>query len=220
LRLINAVDVQKTKSWGTIVDPDKDCKIQAEEDTLTITVPSTAHDLGVEHDLMNAPRVLRKVSGDFTAQVLVSGSVAAEGPGTLTDRLPFKGAGLLLLQDENNYIRLERASYLDPMGNSFHYASFELRKNGKIDRFALPTDLPLADKDTYLRLERSGDKIDAAASEDGKKWRSLKAMTVEFPRNLQIGVTAVNTSSKVFEIRFKDLKVTQKSDKSEETKKK
>src|SRR5713101_4601125 len=165
--LANAFDDQEIKNWGTIADPDKDCTIKEHKGALTITVPATSHDLGVEHQLMNAPRVLRKVSGDFTVQVLVSGRVEAEPPATLADRLPFMGAGLLLWQDESNYVRLERASFVNPMGNREYYASFELRKDGKINRFADSTDLSLLNRDQYLRLERRGVKIHAAVSEDG-----------------------------------------------------
>jgi len=147
---VNGLEDQEIKNWGTIADPDKDCTIKEQKGTLTITVPATGHDLGVEHQLMNAPRVLRKVSGDFTVQVLVGGRVEAEAPGTLTDRLPFMGAGLLLWQDENNYLRLERASFVNPMGDREYYASFELRKDGKVDRFADSTDLPLVNKDLPL----------------------------------------------------------------------
>src|SRR2546430_16518317 len=101
--LVHAVEDKEIKDWGTIADPDKDCTIKEQKGALAITVPATSHDLGVEHRLMNAPRVLRKVSGDFTVQVLVSGRVEAEPPATVGDRLPFMGAGLLLGQAENHH---------------------------------------------------------------------------------------------------------------------
>ncbi len=213
--LVNGLEDREIKNWGTIADPDKDCTVKEQKGALTITVPATGHDLGVEHQLMNAPRVLRKVTGDFTVEVLVSGRVEAEAPATLTDRLPFMGAGLLLWQDENSYIRLERACFVNRMGNREYYASFELRKDGKVDRFADSTDLPLLNKDQYLRLERRGDNILAAISEDGKKWVSLNPMTVEFPKDLQVGVAAVNTSAKVLDVQFKSFKVTQKGQAAE-----
>ena len=199
---------RKIKGWGTAIDPNGDCTIEPDNDTLTITVPGTAHDLGVEHGQMSAPRVLRQVKGDFTAQVLVAGTVRPEGPGTLQDRLPFNGAGLLLWQDDNNYILLQRASFLTPQGFRSFYASFELRKDGEVERFAASSDLSLADQDTYLRLTRRGDKISAAASQDGKEWKSLEPKTIKLSRDLQVGVAAVNTSRKPFKVRFKNFKLT------------
>jgi len=213
--LVNGLEDREIKNWGMIADPDKDCTIKEQKGALTITVPATGHDLGVEHQLMNAPRVLRKVSGDFTVQVLVSGRVEAEPPATLADRLPFMGAGLLLWRDESNYVRLERASFVNPMGNREYYASFELRKDGKINRFADSTDLSLLNKDQYLRLERRGVNILAAVSEDGQKWVSLNPMKVEFPKDLQVGVAAVNTSAKALDVQFKSFKVTQKGQAAE-----
>ena len=209
----NAGEDQKKrelKGWGTLVDPDGDCEIEQAKGTLTITVPATAHDLGAEHNQMSAPRVLRKMSGDFTAQVLVTGTFQPQGPGTLPDRAPFNGAGLLLWQDENNYIRFERASFVRDGDNRSYYASFEQRKDGQTVRFAEATDLPLRDEDTYVRLERRGDEIHASASHDGKEWQSLEPMKVELPKDVKVGVAVVNTSAKPLKVQFKEFKVTPK----------
>ena len=54
-------------SW-TVTDPDKDCEVRLSGDKLSITVPATNHDLSPARGL-NAPRVLKKVNGDFIVQV-------------------------------------------------------------------------------------------------------------------------------------------------------
>jgi hypothetical protein len=36
---------QTIKGWGTVIDPDRDCKVQEMEGKVTITVPVTHHDL-------------------------------------------------------------------------------------------------------------------------------------------------------------------------------
>ena len=59
--------------WGTVTDSDIDCEYRftADQRKLCITVPATPHDLSPIRGL-NAPRVLRSVSGDFTVQVKIT----------------------------------------------------------------------------------------------------------------------------------------------------
>ena len=96
--------------WDKPVDPDKDCKFIRDKGTLTIEVPGKDHDLGIERGLMNSPRLLRDVEGDFVAQVRVSGTFKPSQNSTSNERLPFVGAGLLLMADEKTYFRLERTA--------------------------------------------------------------------------------------------------------------
>jgi hypothetical protein len=64
--------------WGRVLDPWRDCNValDREHDRLTIKVPGTLHVLSAEVPQlpMNAPRVVRRVRGDFTAGVQVSSS--------------------------------------------------------------------------------------------------------------------------------------------------
>ena len=57
--------------WDKPVDTDKDCKFTRDKDTLTIEVPGKDHNLAIERNLMNSPRHLRDVEGDFVAQVRI-----------------------------------------------------------------------------------------------------------------------------------------------------
>src|SRR5687767_5689900 len=62
--------------WGTWVDPDGDCAVSKAGDAVTITVSPAVHDLWPENPeparRANAPRVLRDVRGDFSAEVTVT----------------------------------------------------------------------------------------------------------------------------------------------------
>lgn len=66
------------KGWGTAIDPDGDCKFFLSEQSLLINVPGWPHphDLAAEVDVINAPRVLQTVKGDFTVEVQVDGRFA------------------------------------------------------------------------------------------------------------------------------------------------
>lgn len=76
-----------------VTDPDMDCEFSLSAKKISITVPGTIHDLHPARG-MNAPCVLRSVTGDFTVQVKVTADFqpgrTSEGRGA-----PFNGAGIL-----------------------------------------------------------------------------------------------------------------------------
>jgi hypothetical protein len=79
--------------WNDSVDPDKDCKFIRDKDTLTAEAPGKDHDLAIERGLMNSPRLLRDVEGDFVAQVRLDGAFQPSNESTTSARIPFVGAG-------------------------------------------------------------------------------------------------------------------------------
>lgn len=197
------------KNWDKPVDPGKDCKFKHEKGGLTITVPGTDHDLAIERKLMNSPRVLRDVEGDFLAEVRVSGNFTPSQNSTTNERIPFVGAGLLLFADEKTYIRLERAALRSNGVQT--YANWELRQDGNWILAGRQDILPLKEKHTWLRLERKGDTIHGAASEDGKKWHDLKPIEVKLPAKVKIGVGAGTTSTEEFAPHYDRFKVVVKN---------
>jgi regulation of enolase protein 1 (concanavalin A-like superfamily) len=195
--------------WDKPVDPDRDCKFIRDKDTLTIEVPGKDHDLAIERNLMNSPRLLRDVGGDFVAQVRVRGTFLPSQTSTSTERLPFVGAGLLLMASEQTYIRLERAA-LRRGDEVKTYANWELREDGKWVLAGDATVQPLEDKPTYLRLERKGDKLLASVNHDGKEWKELNPLEVKLPSKLKLGVSGGGTSMDVFTPRFDQFQLKQK----------
>jgi RNA polymerase sigma factor (sigma-70 family) len=194
------------KGWGSAIDPDGDCKFTVEKGKLTITVPGKDHDLGVERKRMNAPRVLREIEGDFIVQVKVSGTFKPVDPDT-DQRAAFQGAGLLVLDDDNNYLRLERASFIRD-GTTYHYGSWELRKNAEVENFASPSDYPIEDgTDVYLRIERHGENLHGAISKDGVTWNYVSPTKAVFEKKVKVGVAGVNTSKQEFTPQFSEFKL-------------
>src|SRR5947208_110569 len=98
------------KGWGEVIDPDGDCTIQSEKGKVTITVPEKNHNLAPLIG-QNAPRILQEIEGDFALEVKVSGDFKPTDRSTLEGGRSFNGAGLLLWQDEKNFLRLERNSF-------------------------------------------------------------------------------------------------------------
>jgi regulation of enolase protein 1 (concanavalin A-like superfamily) len=187
---------KKIQGWGNLTDPDGDCEITQDAQKVTIKLPDTAHDYAAELQRWNAPRILGETTGDFIAEVKVTGVFKPSDTSTIDNRRPYNGAGLLLIKDKNNYINLHRgAVYID--NRVRQYANFELRKEGELATSRY--ELDLEDQDTWLRLERRGSRVFALASHDGLHWKVYEdPIEFEFPETVQVGVEARNSSDKPF----------------------
>jgi serine/threonine protein kinase/regulation of enolase protein 1 (concanavalin A-like superfamily) len=195
-------------NWGDVTDPDEDCQVLMDKEMqrAAIAVPGTAHLLSAEQGRMNAPRVLRDITGDFEVRVRVTGTSHPGGTATTTRYNPYHGAGILVWQDPENYVRLEIAADLRK-GKVFSYANFELRQAG---RLAVSWGLKIVDGSSYLRLERRGDVIRGSFSPDGDHWTPFSPMIVDLKDSLKVGVLAVNSASKPLKAGFADFRVTGK----------
>jgi regulation of enolase protein 1 (concanavalin A-like superfamily) len=197
--------------WDKPIDPDGDCKFLRDKDGLTIEVPGMDHRLGIEVGRMNAPRLLRDVEGDFIVEVRVRGEFHPSVE-SAHEQFAFVGAGLLLMNDENTYIRLERAA--NWRGDIVRaYANWELREEGRFVVRGNVNVKPLEDKDTFLRLERQGDKLLGSVSQDGKEWHALTPIEVKLLAKVKIGVAACTLQSKAFAPRFDCFQLKQKIEK-------
>jgi hypothetical protein len=181
-----------------IVNPDGDCRIVLENNGATITVPATLHDLSVERDQTNAPRILRDAKGDFTTRVLVDGRLEVAATDKKYGRLPFQGAGILLWRDADNYVRLERTAIYENR-RSLSYALFELRKDGKLTE---SYGWECEDSPLYLQLERRGGLVLGYFSPDGVQWKAFTPLAVTLPNKVQVGVDAVNASDQLLTVRL------------------
>jgi len=204
--------VRAIDGWGQVVEPDGDCTIAATGGVLTVTVPGTTHDLSSYHSIYkkrNAPRVMQEADGDFTVQVKVSGAFEPGKAGTIPGAHPFNGAGLLLWDNSENYVRLERNVWTMPKGEHESYLPlFEYWKDDKDLTLGTPSTKPFfTSPSTYLRITRVGNKVTAAVSNDGEEWTETRPITVQFPEKLKVGVDAINTSKRPFTVEFTEFKL-------------
>ena len=206
----------KIPGWGTRYDLAGDCTFEAAAGVLTVTVPSSlnSHDLSVELGSSTAPRVLRPVAGDFVMTVKVEGEFVPGADSTQTNRTGYTGAGLVLFADERNFARLERAALQRPGQAASPYINYELRVDGTLDRFGLVGDLPVEESEpTWLRLERKGQQLHGAVSQDGKTWSQARPKSLQASAwnrtQLMAGVAAVSTSLRRFKPMFSEFSVQQ-----------
>ncbi|QDT60257.1 hypothetical protein SV7mr_27770 [Stieleria bergensis] len=187
--------------WGMAFDLAGDCEFIAESGKLSIVVPGSAKPHGLSPSLGSdkAPRVLQSVRGDFTVTVRVDGTFEPTKESTQRARIGYNGAGLLVMADERNFVRIERAGLHRPNGSEADFINFEMHVDGKLQRYGLPKDFPTdGSKPTWLRLERKGDVMLGSMSHDLETWHAgePKKLIAEAWRNEEalVGVVAISNS--------------------------
>jgi hypothetical protein len=76
--------------------------------SLSIEIPGTWHDLNPHVNKHNAPRVVRTVDGDFSITVKVTGDFKPGGKPQNPMSVPSTGGGIVVWNNADNFIRLER----------------------------------------------------------------------------------------------------------------
>jgi regulation of enolase protein 1 (concanavalin A-like superfamily) len=192
--------------WGRVIDPWRDCDVSLdpEHDRLNIEVSGTPHVLSAEVPQlpMNAPRVVDRVRGDFTASVRVLGRLEP-GRSRTTHYDPYHGAGLIVWQDSSTYLRLERAvGFIQ--GRNHPYINYELREGG---RLAVSHGITIADRSLFLKLQRQGFAFSAWYSHDGRRWVELGTVNANFAERVEVGVVAVNSAKQPLAAELEELRV-------------
>jgi regulation of enolase protein 1 (concanavalin A-like superfamily) len=167
--------------------------LDPETERLKIEVPGAPHVLSAEMPElpMNAPRVIRGVRGDFTASVHVLGRLQP-GRFKTTHYDPYHGAGLIVWQDSSNYLRLERAEGFVE-GRYLPYINYEVREGGRLtESHGFRTE----DRPLFVKLRREGVAFFAWYSRDGRHWVELGQLDTSFGEPVEVGVVAVNSSTK------------------------
>jgi regulation of enolase protein 1 (concanavalin A-like superfamily) len=140
---------------------------------------------------MNAPRVVRRVRGDFTASVHVLGQLEP-GRSRTSHYDPYHGAGLIVWQDPSNYLRLERAVGFI-RGRRHPYINYELREGG---RLAVSHGITMGGRSLFLKLRRQGGAFSGWCSRDGRRWVELATVEATWDERVEVGVVAVNSSDR------------------------
>ena len=83
--------------WGKPIDPDKDCKIQRDKDTLAIEIPGKDHDYDPVRKHFNAPRLLSDLDGNFDLQVRVRIDSRPSAQSTVEGQPSYTSAGFLVI---------------------------------------------------------------------------------------------------------------------------
>ena len=196
---------QTIKGWGEVVDPDGDCTVKEAEGKITITVPKTHHDLTYTEQFtkLNAPRILQKAQGNFLIQVKVH-AIPLPGKDTSSSNAhSFTSCGLLIWQDDRNFIRMDRAAEGNG-GGEFVWVERFTNGRAEVQRFH-----PVENRAIHLRIARAGNKLTFSFTQDAdaKEWTEVHTDDVNLPNDLQVGVLAINTTTSDFSPQLEGLQV-------------
>jgi regulation of enolase protein 1 (concanavalin A-like superfamily) len=216
-RIAGGVMAKSLTLLGPSVDPSKDCRLDKDEKSLKIRidVPGKLHSNSPEiqvrknEPVQNAPMTLAEVDGDFLATVTVTGEInpGAKLPSDRAVRsLPFtiQSAGLVLYQDKNNFIRLERAgSILTAQLTPIHRLLVEVVEDGK--QAFKPNHLDIPEGDTTLILSRRRGRVRCmfVAAGSGSLY-TFREFAADFPSKVKVGLSASNISAQPFTATFEN----------------
>lgn len=202
---------QSTPTWSCEVNLANGC-------TISKGAEGTAMELPGGLPLINSPRfssfsapaALAQVRGDFTAAVLVDGRLDPGGePIVGSDgkklKMSFQGGGLLIWQDENNFVRMERAKESDGPA-LIHEALVEVYKGGKmIGRHYM--EVP--DGPILVAARRQGASIQMLYSValEPPKFVVLQELALDFQDQLFVGVSGSNLSKRPLKLAFKNFQL-------------
>jgi S1-C subfamily serine protease len=220
LRELKAFQRVSLSVLGALVDPEKDCKLTKDEDSMKITIdipggkirsldPTIVTRTDKTRSLHNAPMALIDVEGDFAASVAVTGHIS---PGTTLPKdrqgndilFTFHGAGLLLYQDENRFVRLERtAGVVMASLQPIHKVLFEVVKDGKhVENQSYP---PVREGPVSLLLmRRKGKMYWGYGLALGAPPIPLNVIELDLPKKVKIGLSASNISAKPLVAQFEE----------------
>ena len=121
-------------------------------------------------------------------------------------RAPFNGAGLLLWQDEKNYVRLEVGVFIAQGGTTVAFALFQHRRAGVLVDVA-KTRTRVATTPIRLRMERHGRTVLGFVRQGSNDWIAVGRLEADWPPKVDVGIAAVNASQAPFKAEFEELTV-------------
>lgn len=200
---------------GALVDPSKDCRLDKDDKSLKvrIDVPGKLHTLSPAYrsprgtPIHNAPMTLTDVDGDFLAQVSVVGEI---NPGAMPPKdraardnaFTFQSGGLVLYQDRNNFVRLERAaSIITSRLTPIHRLLIEMIRDGRPAIEPIYLDIPEGDT-TLLLIRRKGRLRCLFVPTGSRALHTFREFALNFPDKVKVGLTASNISAQPFSATF------------------
>jgi hypothetical protein len=199
---------QTVARWSCEVNLDGGSKLTHQPGFSTLDLPGGTPMVNApQYKLYNAPGALIRVDGDFAAAVRVTndfdpgGEVVALANGR---KLPFtfQGAGLLIWQDEKNFVRLERCKGSDGRLGLIHRVLIEVYKGGREAGIHYTPALP--ERPTVLGAIRKGGSLRLLFATGPDRLAVFQELAIDFNREVYVGVSAANLSKRPFQAKFED----------------
>jgi S1-C subfamily serine protease len=206
---------EKTEArWSCDVNVEDGCTIHHEGGETTIDVPGGSPFINAPQSLLhtfNAPASVVQVKGNFFASVVVDcdldpGAETISGTGGKKLPFTFQGAGLLIWQDENNFVRIERCKGSQGGVGLIHRALVEVYSKGREVGVHYSQSIP--DVPTVLAVRRKGASIQVLYSRAPNELVVFQELAVDFRDEVLVGVAASNLSKRPLKARFREVHLT------------
>ncbi|MDR3638831.1 MAG: trypsin-like peptidase domain-containing protein [Isosphaeraceae bacterium] len=206
--LAESVKPKTLAKWSCEVNLNQGVKIANKPGSTTIDTPGEAPMVNApQYQLFNAPSALVRVEGDFVAMVKVTndfdpGSDQVTLPSGKKPGMTFQGAGLLIWQDERNFVRLERCKGSDGGVGQIHRVLVEMYKGGRETGIHYSGNLP--QRPLALVAARKGASFQLLYSDPSGRLVVFQEMALDFDKEVFIGVSAANLSMHPFQAKFEE----------------
>jgi regulation of enolase protein 1 (concanavalin A-like superfamily) len=198
--------------FGTPIDPDQDCRFTVSGATLRVSVPARPHDLAPDRRLTNAPRVVRRVEGDFAARVRIRFPTPADPALAKAAAAHPVRAGLVVWQDEENFLIFGRefgrgglAARFDHAQHAGYHAAWVRGRSAGGGGWIVGG--PFSEESAVYRVLRERDRLRFAASVDGKHWHEWADVRTELPNAVMVGLYVGHGGQTPFAAEFEDFSV-------------
>ena len=150
---------------------------------LRVSIP-TKKDLAGEK--LNAPRYIKPITGDFEIETRVK----------FLPKENYQGAGLLIFNDDRNYIRFERA--YGGTGGGGEGLRIDVRKGDSYQPVLTPDNMPTEIAQIDMKIVRNGRMFSSFWREDeNTEWRLAAEYEADYPATILTGLVASNTAREV-----------------------
>ncbi len=192
--------------WSCEVNVAEGVKIKHHPGGSTIDLPAGVAMVNApQFKLFNAPAALIRVDGEFVASVEITSEFDPGGTtiSTTTGRhfpFTFQGAGLLIWQDEKNFIRLERCKGSDGGIGLIHRVLVEIYKDGRAAGIYYSKGIP--EKPVILAAHRKGTTMQFMFAEPPGHLTVFKELALDFNPSILVGISASNLSKQPLTAKF------------------
>ncbi len=206
-KVVEALRKRSFAKLGTSIDPEEVCHLVKNDQDykITLKVPgkkvfSLSPDVRLKKNtpLHNAPRTLTEVTGDFAVSVRVTGdrnpgAEPIKGPNNLAIDFTLQGAGLLLYEDMQNFVRVERCSRtLGGAATLIDHLLMDLVREGKHAIKPIYAVVPEGDL-TIFMVRRKG-RVQSFVSPKNRMLLLTDEFAFDWPETVKIGLTVSNVS--------------------------
>jgi S1-C subfamily serine protease len=197
--------------WSSEVNLAEGAKITHQPGKTMIEIPGGIPMVNSpQFKLFNAPCALVQVDGDFIAVVKVTNDFDPGGevvtmPGGKKMPFTFQGAGLLIWQDEKNFVRLERCKGSDGQVGLIHRILVEIYKGGR--EIGIHYSKPLPEQTMILGAQRKGSTVQLLFAEGPDRLHVFQELALDFEKEIFVGVSASNLSRLPLQAKFEDFAV-------------